>query len=104
MATGTCISDTFFYVNNKNDKDLLIIHALVKRISDGLQHPHAVVYNKKDKNIYEVSNSFKQKPIIIDFKTWLILGNVSRIKLYTIDEFRNLLLNKKTWDFYHLQN
>lgn len=102
MATGTCISDTFWHVNNKQDKNLLIIHAIVERRGDKLRHPHAVVYNRKEGNIYEVSNSFKDKPIKMPFKLWISLGKATNIKLYELEEFRKILLETKTWDFYHL--
>lgn len=100
----TCLQDTYWFLyNNPTPNDFTIIHALVERKRDGLIHPHAVIYNKKTGNIHEVSNSFKDKNVVLPFNLWITMGNVKNIKQYTMKELNDLLLEKKTWDFYHLQ-
>ena len=103
----TCIKDTYKFVEKHfimGNKDFMIIHAIVERVSDNLRHAHAVVYNKQTGNIHEVSNSFKNKNIIIPFSLWLKIGKVSNIKQYTFNEFNELMIKTKIWDFYHLPN
>jgi len=100
----TCLQDTYWFLYYRPDvNDFTIIHALVERKSDGLIHPHAVIYNKQTGNIHEVSNSFKEKNVVLPFKLWISLGNVRNIKQYTMKEFNDLMLEKKKWDFYHLE-
>ena len=99
----TCIEDTYWYLYNEKDKDnYYIVHAIVERNSDGLRHPHAVVLHRPTSMIWEVSNSFRNKPIKLPFVLWARLGHVSDIKQYSFDEFNNLILKHKVWDFYHL--
>ena len=79
-----------------------IIHAIVERESDGLRHPHAVVYNKNTGYIHEVSNCFKKENIVIPFLLRMKLGHVSDIKQYTFNEYSSNLIKTKIWDFWHL--
>nr|WPF46667.1 MAG: hypothetical protein [Lake Baikal virophage 8] len=100
----TCLQDTYWFLySNPNRDDYTIIHALVQRKSDGLIHPHAVIYNKTTGNIHEVSNRFKDKNVVIPFTLWIALGNVQKIKQYTMQELINILLERRIWDFYHLE-
>ena len=102
MATGTCLEDTYNYLSDKKDKDnWVIIHALVYH-PETKTHPHAVVYNKTEELIYEVSNNFKDKPVKMPFMLWVALGNCSNIKQYTFTEYSKLLTKHKKWDFFHL--
>lgn len=101
----TCLEDTFHYLFKKlsfERDNFTIIHAIVERSSDGLRHPHAVIYNKITKNIHEVSNSFKTENIIMPFMLWVNLGNVSDIKQYSYEEMLLLLRKHKVYTFYHL--
>ena len=99
----TCLEDTYYFIEESREFDRYnIIHAIVQRKSDGLRHPHAVVYDKTTKDILEVSNSFKHNNVKLPFMLWVMLGKVSNIKQYTINEFRTLLLDTKEWNFYHL--
>jgi len=36
------------------------------------------------------------------FMLWVMLGNCSNIKQYTITEYSQLLIKHKKWDFFHL--
>ena len=85
-ADGTCLQDTMYYCwdlkrKGENMNNWRIIHAIVERASDKLRHPHAVVYNVKTKEIYEVSNRFKNKPMILPFLIWSQMGNISNISV-----------------------
>jgi hypothetical protein len=102
VADGTCLEDTYHFLEKQISDDYMIIHAIVERKSDKLRHPHAVIYNKKTGNIHEVSNNFKTKNVVLPFKLWIALGKVSNVKLYTFIEIRKLLLQTKLWTFYHL--
>ncbi len=97
----TCLKDTYDFVA-ENHHDYYIIHAIVERDSDKLRHPHAVVLNKNTYNIHEVSNKFKNDNVVMPFMLWVCLGKVSNIKQYTIQEYSDLLLKHKVWDFFHL--
>ena len=99
----TCLQDTYWFLYNKKDyDDFTIIHALVERKSDRLRHPHAVIYNKKTGDIHEVSNSFKDKNVVLPFRIWLAMGNVTKVKQYTLCEYTSLLKKHQRWDFFHL--
>ena len=102
VADGTCIQDTYYFVEQQRSDDYIILHAMVERKSDKLRHPHAVVYNKKTGDIHEVSNDFKTRNIVMPFKLWIALGKVSNVKLYTYTEMKKLLLKTRMWMFYHL--
>ena len=102
-ANGTCLQDTYNYLYYKPDKyNWRIIHAMVERPSDGLRHPHAVVFNTENKCIYEVSNSFKKNIIVMPYLIWSQRGKVSNVKNYKMEDLNNKLLETRTWDFYHL--
>jgi hypothetical protein len=99
----TCLEDTYWFLYSRPDADdFTIIHAIVERKSDRLRHPHAVIYNKKTGNIHEVSNRNKFNNIILPFKLWIAMGNVSNVKQYTLNEFNDLMIKTEMWDFYHL--
>lgn len=101
----SCLEDTYWWVQNKNnmgEDNYTIIHAIVQRQSDGLRHPHAVVYNKRTGDIHEVSNVYKNSNIVLPFLLWLGLGKVSNIKQYTFEEYSSNLINTKMWDFWDL--
>jgi len=101
----TCLEDTYNYVGKIRNKDeYTIIHAIVERRSDGLRHPHSVVYNKKTKMILEVSNGFKNNIIEIPFMYWMKLGKVSNIIQYSFMEYNSKLLSTEKWDFWDLYN
>jgi len=100
---GTCLEDTYWHLYHKvNKNDYTIIHAIVQRPSDGLRHPHSVVYNKKTGYIHEVSNDFKIKNVVIPFLLWVRAGKVSDIIQYTFQEYNTLLLETQRWDFWGL--
>jgi len=99
----TCLEDTYEYVSKMaNKEDYTIIHSIVQRHSDGLRHRHSVVYNKKTKNIMEVSNSFKNNIIEMPFMLWVELGKVSNIITYSHKEYTTKLLETRVWDFWDL--
>jgi hypothetical protein len=99
----TCLEDTYWYVAAKANKDdYTIIHSIVQRPSDGLRHPHSVVYNKKTKNILEVSNDFKNNIIEIPFLLWIKLGKVSNVIQYSFLEYNSKLLETEKWEFWDL--
>jgi len=99
----TCLQDTYWFLYSRPDADdFTIIHAIVERKSDRLRHPHAVIYNKKTGDIHEVSNSFKDKNVVLPFRLWIAMGNVSDIKQYTMNEISDLLRKTRKWNFYHL--
>ena len=99
----TCLEDTYWYVSKlANRDDYTIIHSIVQRPSDGLRHPHSVVYNKKKGMILEVSNDFKNNIIEMPFMCWIKLGNVSNIIQYTFMEYNSKLLSTEKWDFWDL--
>jgi hypothetical protein len=101
----TCLKDTYWFLSPRPDADdFTIIHAIVERKIDRLRHPHSVIYNKKTGNIHEVSNKYKDNNIILPFRIWIEMGNVSNIKQYTLNEFTDLLIKTKKWDFYHIHN
>jgi len=100
----TCLKDTWTWLSQKENKEnYTIIHAIVERPSDGLRHPHAVIYNKITGNIHEVSNIFKKNNVILPFKFWIIAGKVSNIKQYDFYELNEKLLKFKKWNFYHIK-
>ena len=100
----TCLQDTywFLYSDNERANNFNIIHALVERKSDRMIHPHAVVYNKITGDIHEVSNSFKNKNVVLPFRIWIAMGNVTKVKQYTMSEYTSLLKKHNRWDFFHL--
>tara|TARA_R110002167_G_scaffold356291_3_gene571003 strand:- start:2049 stop:2414 length:366 start_codon:yes stop_codon:yes gene_type:complete len=99
----TCLEDTYWYVAKlANKDDYTIIHSIVQRPSDGLRHPHSVVYNKKKGMILEVSNDFKNNIIEMPFMCWIKLGKVSNIIQYTFLEYNSKLLSTEKWDFWGL--
>ena len=99
----TCLEDTYWFLLARNDaEDFTLMHAMVERQSDRLRHPHAVIYNKKTGNIHEVSNRFRKNNVIIPFLLWANIGNVSDIKQYTFEEYRELVLKNKMMSFFHL--
>ena len=107
-ADGTCLQDTMYYCwdlkrKGENMNNWRIIHAIVERASDKLRHPHAVVYNVKTKEIYEVSNRFKNKPMILPFLIWSQMGNISNMKNWDIGELNYKNSETMTWEFHHLK-
>ena len=108
-ANGTCLQDTMYYcwdLKRKGEdwKNWRIIHAIVERRSDRLRHPHAVVYNVKTQEIYEVSNRFKKNPVILPFLLWSQMGNISNMKNWKIEELNNINIETMTWEFHHLKD
>ena len=106
-ADGTCLQDTMYYCwdlkrKGENMNNWRIIHAIVERASDKLRHPHAVVYNVKTKEIYEVSNMFKNKPMILPFLIWSQMGNISNMKNWDIGQLNYKNSETMTWEFHHL--
>ncbi len=105
---GDCLKTTYEYLekclsSNREDRnDFLILHSIVERPIDGLRHPHSVIYNKKTRNIHEVSNEFKKKNVIIPLDIWIKMGKVSNIKQYTFEEYTENLIKYKVWDFWDL--
>ncbi len=99
----TCLKDTFnFIMDNRSWDEYIIIHAIVERPTDKLRHPHAVVLNTKTHNIHEVSNIFKDDNVVMPFMLWVSLGKVSNVKQYTFQEYNELLVEHKKWEFFHL--
>ena len=106
-ADGTCLQDTMYYCwdlkrKGENMNNWRIIHAIVERSTDKLRHPHAVVYNVKTKEIYEVSNRFKNKPVILPFLIWSQMGNISNMKNWDIGQLNYKNSETMTWEFHHL--
>ena len=106
-ADGTCLQDTMYYCwdlkrKGENMNNWRIIHAIVERASDKLRHPHAVVYNVKTKEIYEVSNRFKNNPVILPFLIWSQMGNISNMKNWDIGQLNYKNSETMTWEFHHL--
>lgn len=99
----TCLVDTYQFIEESKEWDRYnIIHAIVQRHSDGLRHPHAVVYDKKTKEVLEVSNSYRNNNVKIPFMLWLLLGKVSNVKQYKLNDFRKLLVKHRHYTFFHL--
>ena len=86
--TGTCLQDCFWWLMRNQEKSRYqIIHAIVERKSDGLRHPHSVIYDKKIKEIINI------KPFgYINFMLWITFFNVSKLKIYDFDEINSLVL------------
>jgi hypothetical protein len=101
---GNCIEDTYYFLMFNDKKKYRIIHAIVERRSDRFRHPHAVIYNTETGDIHEVSNKFKNDNIVIPFKLWLAIGNVSNVKIYRFQEINSLMINTRRWGFYHLHH
>ena len=106
-ADGTCLQDTMYYCwdlkrKGENMNNWRIIHAIVERSTDKLRHPHAVVYNVKTKEIYEVSNRFKNNPVILPFLIWSQMGNISNMKNWDIGQLNYKNSETMTWEFHHL--
>ena len=100
----TCLEDTYQFIEESRDWGRYnIIHAIVQRNSDGLRHPHAVVYDKETKEILEVSNSYKDDNVKMPFMLWIMLGKVSDVKQYTLNEFRKLLVKHRRYTFFHFK-
>ena len=99
----SCLQDTYFWLHHNSDhNNFTIVHAIVERRTDGLRHPHAVIYNRTTGNIHEVSNDFKDDNVIMPFMMWILLGKVSDIKQYEFLEINKIIVETAMWDFYHL--
>ena len=118
QGTGTCLMDTFrFFLHREligDGDEWSLIHAIIGENAYGgadedgdicPAHAHAVMYNKKEKKIYEVSNACRNKEnhTRIPFMAWLKLGDVSKVKQYTLEEFGDKMEEYGSLRFFHLE-
>jgi hypothetical protein len=102
---GNCLKDTMYYCwTVKNPDDWRIIHAMVERKSDRLRHPHAVVYNVKTKDVYDVSNKYREEPVRLPFLLWASMGNISDMKNWNWKDLNAMNLSTGIWTFHHLKD
>jgi hypothetical protein len=103
---GTCLMDTFLCLLKAKavgkEDEFAIIHAIIGERNGKPPFAHAVCYNKKTKNIYEVSNKYRNNPFALPIRTWISEGNVSNMKFYTLEEITLLSHKHKALRFYHL--
>lgn len=74
--------------------DLLLTHAMVRRPSDGLMHPHAWVEIPTEQLVVDFSNGHRS---IMQQKMYYELGHVENVTHFTASEAKHNLLEHGTY-------